>query len=99
MHIFKYKTDNSEEIGKIGLISSSFPIEAEIEARGWNFHIIVGKHINGNFICIPNWYVGSELAKLDDHFWNCERLTHYTSLGKLRSSIIASALVKLSHIV
>lgn len=97
MVIFKYQDSDTIKTGKIKLISSGFPIEADIEANGWNFHVIIGKHINGNYICIPNWNVGSELAGLEDTFWNRERLINYTSLNETNSIIIASALAKLSH--
>lgn len=96
---FQYQNGRSIKTGKIKIISSSFPIEADIEANGWNFHIIVGKHESGNYICIPNWSIGSELAALEDTFWNSERLSNYTKLGELNSSIVATALAELSHII
>ena len=96
---FKYKNGSSVKNGTIKIISSSFPIEADIEADGCNFHVIIGKHANGNYICIPNWSIGSELAGFEDTFWNSERLSNYTSLGKLNSSIIATALAELSNVV
>lgn len=96
---FKYQNGRTIKTGKIKIISSSFPIEADIEADGRNYHIIVGRHENGNYICIPNWSIGSELASLEDIFWNCERLSNYTKLGKLNSGIIATALAELSHVI
>ena len=36
------------------------PCEAELCARGSRFHLIVGKHSYGNYLCIPNWDVGTE---------------------------------------
>ena len=95
---FNYQSGHSIQTGNMKIISSSLPIEADIEANGWNFHTIVGKHRDGLYICIPNWSIGSELAGLDDTFWNSERLSNYTKLGKLNSGIIASALAELSHI-
>ena len=38
------------------------PCEAELCARGSRFHLIVGKHSYGNYLCIPNWAVGTELS-------------------------------------
>ncbi|MBQ6088087.1 MAG: hypothetical protein IJK95_00850 [Firmicutes bacterium] len=93
---FTYRSGRTEKTGTMTLITSEFPIECEINANGWYFHVIVGKHSNGNYICIPNWSIGSELASLDDSFWNCERLTHYSKFGKQNSIIIASALKELS---
>ena len=95
---FKYQNGDHIKNGQITIIHASFPIEADIHANGWNFHIIVGKHKDGNYICIPNWNIGSELADLDDAFWNSERLRNYTGLDETNSNIIAAALAKLSHI-
>lgn len=88
MVLFKYQDTDATKTGKIKLLSRGFPIEANIEANGWNFHVIIGKHINGNYICIPNWNIGSELAGLEDSFWNRERLYNYTNLGETNSVII-----------
>ena len=96
---FSYQSEHSTKTGKIEMISSVFPIEANIDANGWNFHVIVGKHINGNYICIPNWNVGSELANLEDTFWNKERLAHYTDLGEENSNLIVAALAELNNVL
>ena len=94
---FKYQNGTSIKTGEIKIISPSFPIEVEVEAEDWSFHVIVGKHTGGNYICIPNWSVGSELSGLGDTFWNKERLSNYTGLGELNSGIIAAALAELKH--
>ena len=57
------------------------PCEAELCARGSRFHLIVGKHSYGNYLCIPNWAVGTELSTLTDLFWNEERLRHYSRMN------------------
>ena len=95
---FKYQNDGLIKTGQIKVIHASLPIEADIHANGWSFHIIVGKHKNGNYICIPNWNTGSELAGLDDTFWNSERLRNYTNLNASNSNIIAAALAELNSI-
>lgn len=95
---FKYQDGDHVKNGQITIIHASFPIEADIHANGWNFHIIVGKHRDGKYICIPNWSIGSELAGLDDTFWNSERLNNCTRLDESNSNIIAAALAELSHI-
>ena len=95
---FKYQNGDHVKNGQITIIHASFPIEADIHANGWNFHIIVGKHKDGNYICIPNWSIGSELAGLDDTFWNSERLKNCTILNESNSNMIAAALAELSHI-
>ena len=48
--------------------------EAEIIGRGSSFYLIVGQSERGNYLCIPTWRVGSELADLTDNFWNQEQL-------------------------
>ena len=48
--------------------------EADVTARESRFHIICGQHPHGNYLCIPNWNIGSELGRLHDRGWNLERL-------------------------
>lgn len=74
------------------------PYEAEVSARGSYFHLIVGRHAYGNYICIPNWDIGTELASLSDSFWILERLSR-TKLKKVDACSVAYALVELSKYV
>lgn len=64
--------------GTLELIKTGNPCEAEISARGSRFHLIVGKHAYGNYLCIPNWDIGTEVAALTDNFWNEERLRNHS---------------------
>ena len=92
---YRYRNSAGEECaGRIRLISDVDPMEMEIKANGWNFHTIVGRHQNGNYICIPNWSIGSELAHLQDEFWNCERLCSCTVLQKDNALAITRALAE-----
>lgn len=45
----------------IPLQLDSAPYEVEVSARGSYFHLLIGHHAYGNYICIPNWDVGTEL--------------------------------------
>ena len=74
------------------------PYEIEVSARGSYFHLLVGHHAYGNFLCIPNWDIGTELASLSDSFWNLERLSS-TKLKKVDACSITYALVELSKYV
>lgn len=74
------------------------PYEVEVTARGSYFHLLVGHHAYGNYICIPNWDVGTELASLSDSFWNLERLSS-TKLKKVDACSIAYALLELSKYI
>jgi hypothetical protein len=96
---FSYQIGSLIKNGLIDIIEQNPTIEAEIQANGWSFHVIIGTHMNGNYICIPNWNIGSELGRLEDTFWNKERLEKYTSLGEENSKIIAAALAKLSAVI
>lgn len=58
-----------EVIGRTGPF-----FEIRMKGRGSSIHAIVGPQINGSFICIPNYNTGSELAGMEDTFWNTERL-------------------------
>lgn len=71
----------------------------EVTARGSSFHLIVGHHKYGTYICIPNWNVGTELASLTDRFWNYERLINYTELSIVDAYSIVNALVELRKMI
>ncbi|MFW5670001.1 MAG: DUF6618 family protein [Acetivibrio ethanolgignens] len=45
-------------------------IEIEINGRGTYFHVIVGRHRYGKYICIPNHDIGCEQSYYSDIFWN-----------------------------
>ena len=71
--------------------------EAEVSARGSSYHLICGRHTDGNYLCIPNWEIGSELGYLSDRFWNLERLTtHFPELPRVDAISIVDALVAIS---
>lgn len=82
----------------IPLQLESEPYEVEVSARGSYFHLLVGHHAYGNYICIPNLDIGTELASLSDVFWNLERLRN-TKLKKVDACSVAYALLELSKYV
>ena len=84
--------------GRLRMLKTGELCEAELEARGSYFHLIVGRHTYGNFVCIPNWNVGTEVSGLDDVFWNTERLQNNTSLKKVDVCSVATALIQISKI-
>lgn len=90
------KTPWTGEIIPIRLDSE--PYEVEVSARGSYFHLLIGHHAYGNYICIPNWDIGTELASLSDSFWNLERLSS-AKLKKVDACSVAYALVELSKYV
>ena len=95
MITFTYRDSNNRECtGEICILADYDPIEMDIEANGWNFHTIVGTHRDGNYICIPNWSIGSELARLTDVFWNEERLRNNTALHPDNAKAIARAIAE-----
>lgn len=61
-------------IGEIEFLRLSDPYKMIVRARGSRFDVIFGKGINGNYICIPNWQIGTEIVSLKDRFWNRESL-------------------------
>ncbi|CUX40150.1 MAG: hypothetical protein H2212_09325 [Ruminococcus sp.] len=83
--------------GEITFLDCSKFIEINISARGSTFHAIIGAHSYNNFICVPNWGIGTELAGLSDRFWNLERLTTvYPDISQVDTISIVDALVELS---
>lgn len=86
--------------GHIKLLCDSSPYELEVTARHSYFHILCGRHAYGNYICIPNWNIGTELAGLSDSFWNLERLTtYYPKLSPVDATSIVCALKKLNEYI
>lgn len=74
--------------------------EFEVTARGSTFHLMVGKHTYGKYLCVPNWGIGTEIASLSDCFWNRERLEQdYPELSKVDIISIVKALEALSSYV
>lgn len=69
-------SDNEEKKwnGKIEyLLKKADGFEGIITGRGSSIFFIVGESDRGNYICLPEWGIGSELAHLSDTFWNQER--------------------------
>jgi hypothetical protein len=71
--------------------------EFEIRSRGHYYHVIVGTHAFGNFVCIPNWNVGCELSDFSDLFWNVERLTK--CFRKTDAITVATAIKNVGNII
>ncbi len=86
--------------GHIKLLHKSDYYEVEVTARLSSFHIIFGRHKYGNYICIPNWGIGTELSHLDDSFWNLERLSNtYPELSMVDAISIVDALAALNDFI
>ena len=74
-------------------LSGSMPYEFEVTARGSYFHLLVGRHAYGNYLCIPNRGIGTELSLLSDCFWNTSRLkAEYPQLSMPDAISIVNAL-------
>jgi hypothetical protein len=71
--------------------------ELEITSQGSSFHVIVGSHRYGNYICIPNHDIGCELASLSDVFWNREQLSRQ-KLNHKDAAAIAYGLKQLASL-
>ncbi|MBQ6500219.1 MAG: hypothetical protein IJI87_02360 [Mogibacterium sp.] len=77
------------------------PYEAALTARGYYYHLIFGSQTNGGFLCVPNWFVGCEIADLDDVSWNMDSLLDCDArvLEYEDASAIAWALKSVSDLV
>ena len=83
--------------GKVWLIKQyENQLELDISGRGTQFHVIVGNHQYGKYLCIPNHGIGCELAALSDTFWNWEQLSRF--LGDVDACTVASGLYQLKGI-
>lgn len=68
-------SDSASWKGQIQLITTADPYEMIVSARHSRFHIICGTYSYGNFLCIPDLGIATQLAALNDTFWNLEQLT------------------------
>lgn len=84
--------------GKIRFLSNVKPYEFEVSARGSSFHLLIGRHSYGNYLCIPNWRIGTDIAGLVDSFWNLERLCE-VGLPTVDACSIADALAVLADYI
>ena len=58
-------------IAQISLLDhNDTQLEVDIQGRGTQFHVIVGQHQYGTYLCIPNHGIGCDFASLSEHFWN-----------------------------
>jgi hypothetical protein len=93
-HLGKRKTVWQGEIRMLSMSDNTY--EVEITGRGTYFHVIVGEHQYGNYICIPNHEVGCELATYSDMFWNTECLSKH--LQEIDAVTVACGLSHLSEL-
>lgn len=84
--------------GQIRLFNTTLPCEMEVNTQGSYFHILCGRHEYGNYICIPNWNIGTELSNLTDSFWNLEHLVNtYPELSMVDAISISDALAAVAE--
>lgn len=76
------------------MINHGSHYEIYIESRS-GFIFIVGKYVNGGFISIPAFNVGSDLAGYGDYFWNKERLV--SLMNRVDAITVAEALRTLGN--
>ena len=95
---FRYMdTEGDSHTAEIKIIRKGNPLEMDVITEGWVFHVIAGSHRDGNYVCIPNWNIGSELASLNDRYWNSERLIQYASMGRENAEVVAAALAEVER--
>lgn len=59
------------------------------------FTFIVGQYVNGGFITIPSFNIGSDLSSYDDYFWNNEQLA--SIMNRVDAATVAEALRTLKN--
>lgn len=74
------------------------PTDYEVCARDSMFRIIMGSYSGGNYLCVPNWNIGVDIADPDDCFWNFGRLTSaYPDLNRVDATSIINAVSAIKH--
>ena len=93
-------TKSGRWTGHVRILHSTAPYEIKVNASGSSFHIIIGKHDYGNYICIPDWNIGTSISGLSDTFWNFEHLvSSYPELSSVDASSITKALCSLAEYI
>lgn len=95
----KFRCENKKEswVGHIRYVKNyGSHYEMYVESRS-GLLITFGEISSGNFLCVPNFNVGCELAELRDRFWNKERLIPI--LGEIDGITVAEALYTVSHLI
>lgn len=67
-------------------------LSIDIEETGKNYLVIYGWHVNGHFICIPNWGVCCEAAEPTAVEYNVERLERLNCVNYEEARVIATAI-------
>ena len=97
MEKFRCKNKRESWVGHIRYMKNhGSHYEMYVESRS-SLMIIFGETSSGNFLCVPNFNVGCELAELRDLFWNKERLT--SVLGEIDGITVAEALYTVSKLI
>lgn len=73
--------------------TSYYELDFTSKQTGIYYHLILGRHSYGNFLCIPNHDIGCEISRLSDIFWNAERLSKH--LSKEEAKLIAHTIAQL----
>lgn len=84
--------------GKVNIVHrGQDSLEIDITGKGSRIYAVVGHCRYGNYICIPSWNIGCELADFRDTFWNSERLEK--QLGISDAITISYALKSISELL
>lgn len=78
-------------------VTGSMPGRMELEIHGKNgmMAAVIGNYRNGWYICLPDIEVGCPISRMNDTFWNRERLSRHMPLCDAIS--VAEALNALSE--
>lgn len=69
-------------------------VEMDVTGKGSAMHVIIGGYEYGKYLCIPDWGIGSALSRLEDSFWNRERLERW--MNKADAITLSEALKTVS---
>ena len=95
--MFICKNDTEQWRGEIKYIKNyGSHYEMCIESRS-SLVVQFGETSAGNFLCVPAFGVGSELAGLSDRFWNSEHLIRV--LGEIDGITVSEALYEVSKMI
>lgn len=84
--------------GRISPLLPFEPADYEVAARGSSFHMIIGSHSHGRYLCIPDWGIGMDLSEDGDRQRNLEHLLErYPRINSVDAVSIADAVTAIEN--
>lgn len=91
---------NRSWLGKIEILKASEHLqELLVSGDGLRFHLLIGDHAFGSFLCEPRLGICCELSHFSDRLWNRQSISQYFSPADTETLVNAISLLDQSSIL